>query len=198
MDFYFHFEGPSFSLLNISQRPKMMLPRNLAVLRAVLLILLQTERPFAEQLSSLTGLLIDEPVQKTDLKNNERSATNNAELLPSNELNKEAFSLQTNSSLSSSFLLRSLVKRDGKGEKLKRPEFLKSNGTLSKFGRSNNSTAPVPFKRHEVYTYIIYFSRVLYALVCIGKLLNVLEMNAASPKLILFLDLRQWAFAEIR
>lgn len=140
----------------------MMLTRNYAVIRAVVFLLLQAGRPFAEPLS--TGQASDEPAQRADLKN-ERLA--DLELMPSHELNRERLGIGAKPN--SSFPLRSLVKRDSKDEQAERPEFLKSNGTLGKFGHSNNSTAPVPFKRHEVYTYIIYFSRVLYALVCIGK-----------------------------
>lgn len=145
-----------------------MLPRNLAVIRAVLLlILLQTERPFVQSLSAATSRINDDSPLEPAARNDQKSAATDLESMPSHEL-KERFSLGTK--LNSSLLLRSLVKRDSDDEKPERSEFLKSNATLSKFGRSMNSTAPVPFKRHEVYTYIIYFSRVLYALVCVGKL----------------------------
>lgn len=174
-----------------------MLPLNYAVIRAVLFLMLQTRHPFAEPLPTM--LTDDESVPKTDLRNGRSVAADNPDLMSSlHELNKERFSLGTK--LDSSVLLRSLVKRDSKGEKSKeRADFLRSNGTLSKFGPSDNSTAPVPFKRHEVYTYIIYFSRVLYALVCIGRLLSANSSIDHALKLILILNsFKQWAFAETR
>lgn len=144
-----------------------MLPRTITVLRTVVLILLQIERSFALSLStgtSLANIVSSEKLEPAPIDDRRSSAS---ESMPSHEL-KERLNLGTK--LNSKILLfRSLVKRDSNDENPEASEYLKSNATLSKFGRSMNQTAPVPFKRHEVYTYIIYFSRVLYALVCIGK-----------------------------